>query len=296
MSKLLTSVLLFFLCLSTARSQQVPDTLFHAPIKQARYEKGSGPLVLIDEAHHNFHTSTGRFRPFAILLERDGYWVAGNRSPFNAESLQDATVLVISNALNAANVSNWSLPNPSAFTDGEIESVRKWVEEGGSLFLIADHMPFPGCNEKLAAAFGFTFFNSFAMKKKGEGPDVFSFANGRLKETPLTHEVDPIYSFTGQAFDVPPTAVPLLVLDDQFELLLPQEAWQFSKDTPRLEGNGKVQGAYMHYGNGKLVVFGEAAMFTAQISGRSNKMGFNHPQAVNNAAFALRLVHWLSEK
>lgn len=296
MKKILSSIILVFVCQQLAFSQQVADTLFQAPIKAARYDKGKGPLVVIDEAHNNFHTASGRFRPFALLLERDGYRVTRNASVFTAESLRQATVLVISNALNAANVTSWSLPNPSAFADAEIEAVRNWVENGGSLFLIADHMPFPGCNAKLAAAFGFTFYNSFAMKKQGDGPDLFSFANGRLKQSPLTEGLDPIYSFTGQAFDVPAGAVPLLVLDDKFEMLLPREAWQFEKDTQRMEGNGKVQGAYMNYGKGKLIVFGEAAMFTAQISGTSNKMGFNHTSASNNATFVLRLMDWLAKK
>jgi hypothetical protein len=275
--------------------QQVADTLFRPAIAKPAYASNTGPLVLIDEAHYNFHTSTGRFKPFASLLQRDGYRVQGNAQSFSPESLRAAKIVVISNALSERNQTNWSLPTPSAFTDQEIESVRAWVEGGGSLFLIADHMPFPGCNEKLAAAFGFTFYNGFTEKKHGGGPDKFSFQNKRLIKSPLTEGLDPIYSFMGQAFDIPNGAQPILVFDDRFDIKLPDVAWQFNKSTPKIEAAGKAQGAYMSYGKGRLVIFGEAAMFSAQRFGK-NRMGFNHPKAKNNAAFLLRLVHWLDGK
>ncbi len=272
-------------------AQQVPDTLYQAPLPTPRFEKGTGPVVLIDEAHFNFHTAEGRFRPFAMLLQRDGYRIRRGTVPFQNQALEGVQVLVISNALHERNQGDWSLPNPSAFTDEEIENVRAWVEKGGALFLIADHMPFPGCNEKLAAAFGFKFYNGFAMAKRGDGPDLFCRANGRLTTAPFS--IDSVYSFTGQAFDVPPAAQVLLHLDDSFEVLLPNVAWEFDKNTPRVEAKGKAQGATLSYGKGRVVVFGEAAMFSAQLSGNS-RVGFNHRKATNNAPFLLELMHWLA--
>jgi hypothetical protein len=274
-------------------AQQVSDTLFQAPIAKPAYNKGKGPVVLIDEAHHNFHTATGRFRPFGLLLERDGYVVKRGINPFSKESLQGVSLLVISNALNESNVGSWALPTPSAFTDEEIAAVQYFVENGGSLFLIADHMPFPGCNEKLAATFGFTFTNGFALKKKGNGPDLFCYANGRLQKNELTAGLDSIYSFTGQAFESPEGAKSVLVLDDKFENRITKVAWEFDHDTTIKEVTGMKQAAFLEFGKGKIFVSGEAAMFTAQMAGR-NKMGFNHPLAKNNCAFLLNVVHWLT--
>jgi hypothetical protein len=37
--------------------------------------------------------------------------------------------------------------------------IKQWVSEGGSLFLIADHIPFPKVAESLSLAFGFEFSN-----------------------------------------------------------------------------------------------------------------------------------------
>lgn len=276
-------------------AQQVADTAFVADVGKPKYAAGTGPTIVVDEAHHNFHTAVGRFRPFAMLLERDGYVVKRGRESFTAGSLQGTKVLVISNALNERNVQDWTLPNPSAFTNDEINQVKQWVTEGGSLFLIADHMPIAGCAADLAKAFGFTFYNGFAMDttKKGGPGDVFNYKNGCLRNTPITKDLDNIYTFTGQAFDYPPDATPIIVLDHRFKLWLPKVAWEFDHDTKKIDAKGKAQGAYMNFGKGRLVVFGEAAMFSAQKAGNGGKFGFNAREAKNNPAFLLRLIHWL---
>ncbi|HLA36008.1 MAG TPA: JDVT-CTERM domain-containing protein [Rhodocyclaceae bacterium] len=56
-----------------------------------------------------------------------------------------------------------------------------------------------------------------------------------------------------------------------------------------------LQGAALTVGKGKLVMFGEAGMFTAQIAADgSSQMGFNNPMAVNNQRFVLNTMNWLS--
>ncbi|HYR11990.1 MAG TPA: DUF4350 domain-containing protein, partial [Longimicrobium sp.] len=121
-----------------AGAQQVPDSAFAPPIARPAFAQGAGPLVLVDEAHTNFHTADGRYYAFAQLLRRDGYVVRGLREPFTRQALAGARVLVIANALHPSNAQNWALPTPSAFTPQEIAAVEAWVREGGSLLLIAD--------------------------------------------------------------------------------------------------------------------------------------------------------------
>lgn len=78
-------------------------------------------------------------------------------------------------------------------------------------------------------------------------------------------------------------------------MLLPIEAWQFSETTPGLSAKGLLQGAVARYGSGRVAVFGEAAMFTAQLAGpRRLPVGMNSPDAPQNAQFLLNVVHWLS--
>ncbi len=294
---------------SAAMAQQRADTTLSPIIAKPRYQEGRGPVILLDEAHFNFHTTTGRFRPFAEFLRRDGYIVKGNRSHFSKDALSGVRILVIANALNAVNEEQWTLPTPSAFTDDEIKFLKSWVTDGGSLFLIADHMPFPGASEKLASEFGFTFYNAFAMRKGGTNsvggalriPDIFTPGNG-LIEGPITtgkndnERVSSVRTFTGQAFGIPKAAVPIIVLDEQFELLLPKTAWEFAENTTVKPAAGLVQGACMETGKGRIAVFGEAAMFSAQIQRDSVRMGMNAPDAKQNPQFLLNIIHWLEDR
>jgi hypothetical protein len=113
------------------RAQPIPDTQFKPPIEKSAYPKAGGPVVMIDEAHFNWHTATGRYLPFAELLRRDGYVVRSSKSPFSKDTLKQGKVLVIANALNKRNDNYWVPPYPSAFTDEEINAVHDWVNEAG---------------------------------------------------------------------------------------------------------------------------------------------------------------------
>jgi hypothetical protein len=191
-------------------AQQVSDLAYKPPIPRPAYESEKGPRVVIDEAHHNFHTAEGRYKPFAELLRRDAYRVEAWRQQFFAESLKGAEVVVISNALHERNAKDWSPPNPSAFTPDEIIALYNWVAKGGSLLLIADHMPFPGAASELAKAFGVEFSNGVAKAGhwKPRTLDTFEFGAG-LKESALTRgrrdeeRVTKVATFTGSAFKLP---------------------------------------------------------------------------------------------
>lgn len=285
------------------RAQQVADPDFKPAIARPAYKQGRGPRVLLDEAHHNFHTATGRYQPFAELLRRDGYVVEASAKPFNRESLKSARVLVIANALAERNVSDWSLPNPSAFTDDEIEAVREWVRRGGSLLLIADHMPMGGAAEKLGAAFSVRWNNGFALVKNQQGPLFFSRDAGTLKDHAITRggavgeKIERVATFTGSAFQIGEGAEPLLVFDERVVSLMPQVAWQFTPETPEVSVKGWAQGATLRFGKGRVALFGEAAMFTAQLAGPNRtRVGMNAPEAKQNPQFLLNVLHWLSGK
>ncbi|MEX1185882.1 MAG: hypothetical protein WEA80_04775 [Gemmatimonadaceae bacterium] len=126
-----------FACASTLApgisAQQAVDSSFHPRVERPVYPAGTGPVVLFDEAHNSFHSLGRSFRPFAELLRLDGYRVAPLAAKLSAAALTDADILVIVNVLAAENVGNWKLPTPSAYTPDEIEAVRRWVNDGGSL-------------------------------------------------------------------------------------------------------------------------------------------------------------------
>jgi hypothetical protein len=57
-----------------------------------------------------------------------------------------------------------------------------------------------------------------------------------------------------------------------------------------------LQGAVLDVGRGRVAAFGEAGMFTAQVSeGNGEQVGMNHPQASHNAQFVLNVLHWLAD-
>ena len=283
-----------------AGAQQVADSLFAPAIGAPAYRAGRGPVVFIDEAHSNFHTAGGRFFAFAQLLRRDGYDVRPLRDRFTRAALDPARVLVVSNALHERNREDWTLPTPSAFDDDEIAAVRSWVEDGGSLFLIADHMPFPGAAEKLARAFGVLFSNGFAVDDDS-GRMTFRLADGSLARHAVTRgrnraeRVDSVTTFTGQAFRLLATGDPILYMPVDAVVLMPDTAWDFSAQTPHLSAAGMVQGALLRVGRGRVAVFGEAAMFTAQLGGPERApVGMNDPVAARNPQFLLNVMHWLT--
>lgn len=290
------------LCAIAAPAQQVADPDFAPPIPKPAYQTAKGPVVLIDEAHHNFHTASGRYKPFADLLARDGYVVRGSSAPFTKASLEGARVLVIANALAARNEEDWSLPTPSAFTDDEVAAVRDWVRDGGSLLLIADHMPFPGAVAAIAKAFDVTFSNGFAFPVEDQSsPIVFSRDAGALADHAVsrgrdeTERIAKVATFTGSAFRVGKGATPILVFRTKVTSLEPKEAWQFDKDTVRTDVSDWCQGAVLRHGKGRVAIFGEAAMFSAQLGGPDRKpMGMNSPVAAENARFLLNVAHWLT--
>jgi hypothetical protein len=291
-----------------AEADQVPDNSYNPPIENPAYPQNSGPVVAIDEAHNNFHTMEGRYKPFATLLQRDGYVVRPSTSQFSAQSLQDVDILVIANPLsetNVAQVPNYSLPTPSAFTDAEIQAVRTWVENGGSLWLIADHFPWPGATDNLASAFGIHMLNGYAMRESSKdsnfyfrrsgGTEILAdnvISNGRTAAERINNQV---MNFTGHAFqvDADRNALPLLNLGPGVVSIMATKSWQWDRNTPRIPVEGYYQGAAFRVGQGRVAVFGEAAMFSAQLKD-GTRMGMNSTGAEENYKFVLNVSHWLS--
>ena len=300
MKRIIATIFFAAVMFAFTAAQQVPDTAYRPVIDHPAYATGKGPVVFIDEGHNNFHTRGDRYMPFALLLERDGYITEGYTGQFDAEKLRKSRIMVISNALHESNVTRWYKPVLPAFTPVETETVRKWVEQGGSLFLIADHMPMGGAAAELAAAFGFGFTDGFAADTSRPGPALFCRADGTLADNIITRgqgsdaTVDSIYSFTGQAFTIPEKSTPVLTFSDKELLLLSDTAWVFNERTVYKPIAGWSQLAFMEYGKGRVVMSGEAAMFTTQLVGPQQfRAGMNSTYAANNFRLLLNIMHWL---
>jgi hypothetical protein len=264
------------------------------------YPRDAGPTVGVDAAHNNYHTIDGRYGPFASVLRNDGYRVVSVGARTDPAALRGLSVLVVANALAAPNVTAWRLPTPSAFDKAEIEVIRRWVSEGGALFLIADHLPFAGAASDLAAAFGFRFDNDYAVKGDGRQPESFSRAAGTLANNEITRgsgrepPVDQVETFTGSSFRGPAGTIPIMVLDEGWTLLWPHEAGKFDASTrSRTATRDDLRGAALIYGKGRVVVVSEAALFTNQLV-KGAPYGFGRPSAVQDRQLLINIVEWLS--
>ena len=162
---------------------------------------------------------------------------------------------------------------------------------------------------RLAAAFGFTFNDGFAVPgfqtvagrdSAFSIPTIFRGSDGTLRDhaivrgTRAGESVTSVRTFTGQAFQAPAGAEPILVFPAGFVSLMPRVAWRFDPDTKQVPVEGWLQGAVMKVEKGRAAFFGEAAMFSAQVAGASRRpMGMNAPGAEQNFQFVLNLIHWL---
>lgn len=130
-----------------------------------------------------------------------------------------------------------------------------------------------------------------------------------------------ITTFTGQSFtyvDQPGlTFCPLMVMGDgTYTVLTESQDAYFGPDVdssnstmltslltsgevpdfivPVANSSGKLQAAIVEAGEGKVIFFGEAGMFTAQIAADGEtQMGLNNPMASHNWKYALNVIRYL---
>ena len=282
---------------SLAAGQQIADPGFNVRVDNPAYTKHF-PRVLFDEAHNNFHTATGRYKPFADLIFSDGYQLTVNRKAFSKESLQTHKVLVIANALGAEDLDDEGAELP-AFTEAEVTVVYNWVRGGGALLLIADHAPFGAATEILAKAFGVSQSKGYVRDPQNADPDapgtlVFSRENKLLLDHPITNgrtadeRVTRVFTFTGQALKGPEGSVDFMRLGPS---AVDRPTRTASESVPV---GGQAQGLAFKVGKGRVVMLGEAAMLSAQLAGSERRaMGMNVPGS-DNRQLALNIMHWLS--
>jgi hypothetical protein len=294
--------------------RQEGDPTFDARVAEPAYPSGNGPRVWFDEGHWNVHTADGRYKPLADLLRNDGYRIDSRDDKLTRDALAGYQVLIIANALgfrgSAQHVANLLRLEgrldlgADAFSDAECDAVHHWVREGGALLLVADHAPAGAAARKLAARFGVEMTNGYAEEPQAHDPEtenwsfiVFSRENGLLAEHPITEgrneaeRVAKVMSFTGQSLRAPAGAVSLLRLSEAAREY-PRRA---SADNEFRSAAGLAQGVALEFGQGRVVVLGEAAMITSQVSrsgGREFRFGLSRA-GYDNRQLALSILHWL---
>jgi hypothetical protein len=273
------------------------------------------PRIAIDEGHLNVHTSSGRYRPFGRLMERDGFRVTPSPSRITPEALRNVDIFVTANALgyngalqqaaNAAGLERFVKLDVDAFDGDEIERLRAWVSNGGNALIISDHPPAADGSKRLAAAFGVQMRGWWAEDyehhdpvTKNPGALVFSRDNALLGDHPIlsgrteTERIHRVMTFTGQALEPGPNGVALLRLSPTAR----EYPYRVSREAQGRSAAGLAQAVAVEYGQGRVVVLGEAAALTAQRletpAGETLLIGM-HREDIDNQQFALNIVHWL---
>jgi hypothetical protein len=284
------------------------DVDFDATVAHPAFEDGREPTVLFDASHHNRHSTGSTYRPFAALLENDGFRVEQLDDPFTPQTLARGTILVVVCAQSQTETNA-----EPAFTDAEVRTVVNWVRSGGSLLLVTDHYPFPNSAEVLAEAFGLEVNKGMVFDDQhhhqASGDDsrlIFSRSNGFLVPGPIADGRNPseklsvVETFTGDAFrPTQPSAALLKLAPSAVRFRGVPDVTRDGGDVsvtvnfedPR-PGEGWVQAANFQFGRGRVVAVAEAAMLTAQEDG-GRKIGMNAP-GNDNRQFVLNMMHWLA--
>lgn len=283
--RVLTSALLALAL--PASAQQVAIADYDPKVSQPAFT-AEGPVVAIDGAHRNFHTIDGRYAPFAALLRADGYRPLALTEAVTAESVRAVRIVVIANARGPISAA-------------EIATIKTWVEQGGSLLLIADHAPFGRSATPLAAAFGVEMGNGYvAVRQDGKVTSRIAFSGWQLGAHPIIAGPGPggrvrrVETFTGQSLSVPAGAVALLILPEDALEVAEQpavDALRRGESAPGRRVGGRAQAVALDVGKGRVVIAGEAAMFTAQEMQSGAKVGLD---VADDQRFARNVMAWLA--
>ncbi len=306
----LSLVLAFAGCLATMQSAnaqlgQGADLSYRYANDAPAYAEYTGPVILFG-ADNSVFVRNGSHRALAALALGDGFRVAEQQQPLTGAALDGVGILVLINAYLDTFEDFPAISPPSAFSDAEIETIRKWVENGGSLLMLADHAPLGGGSSKLAAAFGFDFLNGYAAETKYAESGVrrlevdFTAQNGLNTEHPAVNgstgrrPVVRFHCFGGQAFIPPDGAQRVLTLPAGWSAIFTYRIASEITSAPRIDASGMAQGATLEFGKGRVAVFTEVAAFSAQLVGDEAKIGFNTERGAENPEFVLALLRWLA--
>jgi hypothetical protein len=265
------------------------------------------PRVSFDLGHGNFHDIKTTYAPFAILLKNDGILLNTHKSLFTKNTLQGIELLIIANAIPTKDT---DVKTSSAFTESEINVLTNWIQNGGSLLLIADHDPFGSASSELAKAFGVgmssvwtvdslrfnesigkTTWLEFSEENKGLGQH--SILQSQIPQSAVRR----VITFTGQSLNFDSSWTSILQLSPYARNYYSRSKADVaaSDTTTYFLVPGQSQLIAREYGNGRIVIAGEAAMFTAQevrIFTKSYHAGFNY-KGYDNKNLVLNIVHWL---
>ena len=196
----------------------------------------------------------------------DGFWPFGDLvrrdgyvvrsiTAFDQPSRADCRILVVA--------------GPRSRVEGD--EARQWVAAGGGLLVLVDRDSSAALSG-LAASFGVSFVDGPVRAGRFRTGDQTLQPHAIVRGRHAKESATTITTFAAVAMKIPGSAETLLVAPD-----------------------GAVFGAVMRVETGRVGVFGDPALFTAQIAGPDRRLvGMNARGAEQNFQFVLNVMHWLS--
>jgi hypothetical protein len=179
-----------------------------------------------------------------------------------------------------------------AFAEDECSAVTEWVSEGGSLLLITDHAPRATPSQCLTETLGVAMSNSNGtidpnnyLPEGNMGWLTFTREAELIADHPVTRgrtvqeRVDNVVTFYGQSLSGSRDFVPFLTLSESAVDLVESGGLR--------PAAGRAQGIAGTFGEGRVVVLGEAMMFMEPGLTRSD---------YDNRQLALNIMRWLSRE
>jgi hypothetical protein len=271
---------------------------------------GTGPAVLVDNAHWNSATTSRGLVAFADLLRAEGYHLLPDGNATRAEMLADARIAVVANPLGISGLlrglaARLGLPPLTAFDDEalwvqEMETVVQWVENGGSLLVAVDEgAPARGVHG-LTTRLGVEVREGLVVDLGNSEPRsperlVFSRENGLLGQHPIVDgdgaypAVNRIVSVGGPALSGPPGSAVLLRFSAS-AVEVPQLGVAPAEGTPV---PGLARALAFERGRGRVVVVADTALLTALLDpdGQPYGLGAEGSQADR---FVRGMMGWLA--
>ena len=247
------------------------DENFDYEVSEPMYEKGKGPRILLDAAHHNFFIQWDFIKPFYDLAKDDGFVPIVDSLGFTPDYLDRFDLVMIITALPFDFTTKNEVTDEITFSEEEINNLYDWVEKGGSLLVFSEHAPFDQAINPLLNKFGITSSIGYTVDTLNYDKTIgrtgwiqFSIDNGSLNsEHPIiqgngpSERINRLLTFGGSG-----------LLGDGYSNLL--ELSEVSQNVIHATGVGPIgrgnsQALAGTVGKGKIVAFGDSNGFSAMI-------------------------------
>lgn len=222
----------------------------------------NGNRVLFDEGHAQTAGNAdwvidGGYSEFADALREKGYSVESTNDPLDYTMLARYDVIVI--------------PEPNIrFGYDEISALKRYVENGGSVFFIGNHSGADRNNDgwdpveifnEFVGDFGFRF----------DGNTISEDPIEDIKETPITYGVRQVGMWAGSTITI-----------------------TGSKVYVAIRAAGKPYVVYGYYGSGKFVAIGDSSPFDDGDGDPGDNL-YDNWYDYDDSVLAVNIVDWLSK-